>query len=209
MKLYDFALSPSPRRVRMFLAEKGVTVETVQVQLREGENHGEAFRKVNPGRFVPALELDDGTVLCEAPAICRYFEALHPDPPLMGRDPKEQGEIAMWERWADVNGFMAVADALRNSAERFKDRALVGKVDHAQIPALAERGRTRAEHFLHDLDERLGKSEWVGGAAFSVADITAFVTIGFCAMIELEVPGNLKNLKRWHDAMSARPSANA
>ena len=209
MKLYDFALSPSPRRVRMFLAEKDITVETVQVQLRDGENHGEAYRKINPNRFVPALELDDGTVICEAPAICRYFEALHPDPPLMGREPKEQAEIAMWERWADINGFMAVADALRNSAERFKDRALVGKVDYAQIPELAERGRARAEHFLTELDARLGESEWVAGPSFSVADITAYVTIVFGEMIELEVPGNLKNLNRWHELMSARPSVEA
>lgn len=209
MKLHDFALAPSPRRVRMFLAEKGIEIETAQVQIREGEQHKEAFRKINPWRYVPALELDDGSVICEATAICRYFEALHPEPPLMGRDAKEQGLVAMWDRWADVNGFMAVAEGLRNSIERFQNRAVVGPVDYAQIPELAERGKARTKQFLGDLDARLGEVEWVAGDAFSIADITAFVVTNFAGMIEIGIPEDAANLKRWHATMSARPSAEA
>lgn len=209
MKLYDFALAPSPRRVRIFLAEKGLEVETVQVQIREGEQHKEPFRTINPQRYVPALELDDGTVIWEAPAICRYFEALQPDPPLMGRDAKEQGLVAMWDRWAELFGFQAVAEGLRNSAERFQNRAVAGATDYAQIPELAERGKARTHQFLADLDTRLGDVDWVAGEAFSIADITAYVVSNFAGMIEIGIADNAKNLKRWHEVMSARPSAEA
>ncbi len=209
MKLYDFALAPSPRRVRIFLAEKGVEIPTVQVNLRGREQLTPEFAEINPNCTVPVLELDDGTRIFESIAICRYLEAAYPEPPLMGVKAKEQGVIAMWEHRCEIEGFLAGAEALRNSAEGFKDRALTGPHDYAQIPALAERGLKRMGHFLDMLDERLGKSEYLAGPTYTVADITALVVVDFFGRMKVEIPESHANLKRWHDAVSARPSAKA
>jgi len=209
MKLYDFALAPNPRRVRMFLAEKGITLPTVQVNLRQGEQFDETFKRDNPTMIVPALVLDDGTLLTETMAICRYFEALQPSPPLFGSTPREQALIEMWSRRAELEGFLAVAEALRNSVERFKDRALPGPQNYAQIPALVERGKARARVFLDVLDAHLARSEYMAGAAFTVADITAFVTVEFAGWVEVKPESRHAALARWHAAIAARPSAQA
>lgn len=209
MKLYDFALAPSPRRVRMYLAEKGIEVPTQQVNLREGEHLADAYLKINPRATVPVLELDDGTVICEFPAICRYFEEQQPEPPLMGTDAKDKAVVIMWDRFMEYDGFMAVAEALRNSAPRLENRALTGPVNVPQIPELAERGRERVQRFMKNLDTRLGEHEFVAGARFTVADITAFVAIEFAGVIKMEVPDDHANLKRWHASVAARPSAKA
>jgi glutathione S-transferase len=209
MKFYDCAPAPSPRRVRIFLAEKGVTLPTVQVDLRNGEHLKPEFAKVNPWHTVPVLELDDGTTISEAMACCRYIEETHPEPPLMGRDPKERAVIAMWEHRCEIDGFLAVAEAFRNESKGMKGRALTGAAGYEQIPALAERGKARARHFLKLLDERLVQSEFVAGPFYSVADITAFVTVEFAGWLKL-VPGDdQKSLHRWLDAMRERPSAKA
>ena len=155
MKLFDFELAPNPRRVRMYLAEKGLQIPSVQINLRQGEQFHAEFKDENPSMIVPALALDDGTLITETMAICRYLEALHPTPPLFGSTPKEQAMVEMWSRRAELEGFMAVAEALRNSVERFKDRALPGPRNYAQIPALVERGKARAAGFLEDLEAGL------------------------------------------------------
>lgn len=209
MNLNSFPLAPNPRRVRMFLAEKGIDTGSVQIQIREGEQFPGAFRNMNPWNYVPALQLDDGTVISEVPEICRHFEALHPDPPLMGRDAQERETVATWDRWADDSGFTPVADSLRKSFERFQNRGTVSPAEYARIPELAERGKDRTRQFLGDLDTRLGDVTWVAGDAFSIADITAFVVTHFAGMIEVGIPDDASNLKRWHEAMSARPSAEA
>ena len=126
MKLYDFALAPNPRRVRMYLAEKGIEVPTVQVNTREREQFSDAFQAVNPRGTVPVLVLDDGTVLTESVAICRYFEETHPEPPLFGRDAKEKAVIDMWNRRVEIECYAPAADVVRNSLEMFKDRAIPG-----------------------------------------------------------------------------------
>ena len=209
MKLYDFELAPNPRRVRMYLAEKGLSVPSVQVNLRQGEHLREEFRAENPALIVPALVLDDGALVTETMAICRYFEALHPAPPLFGTTAREQAMVEMWSRRAELEGFLAVAEALRNSLERFKDRALPGPRNYAQIPALAERGKTRVRGFFEDLDARLADSAYTAGDRFSVADITAFVTVEFAGWMEEKPRDDLRHLWRWHAEIASRPSAKA
>ena len=209
MKLYDCATAPSPRRARIFIAEKGLDIPMHEINLREGEQFADWFKEKNPCCTVPALELDDGTCIPETMSICRYLEAEHPEPALFGRTSLEQAEITFWNRRVESEGMMGIAEALRNRAGGFKNRAMTGQLGLSQIPELAERGRLRAEHFMGVLDARLQDSEFVGGAAFSIADITALVFVDFAAWVKL-VPGDeLTNLKRWHEAVSARPSATA
>src|SRR3954452_14568442 len=177
MKFYDCATAPSPRRVRIFLAEKGLTVGTVQVDLRNGEQFTPAFRAINPDCTVPALVLEDGTVIADAIAICQYIEELHPDPPLVGATPQERAMVNALNRQIERDGFFAAMDALRNTAKGLKDRALPGPHDYAQIPELAERGRARLENFFHDMDARLAEREFIVGSRYTIADISTMVLI--------------------------------
>ena len=209
MKLYDFKGAPNPRRVRMFLAEKGVSVPVRQVDLMAREQHGDAYRAINPWCTVPVLELDDGACIREAMTICRYIEAIHPEPALLGTTPVEQAAIGAWEHKFEVDGLIAVGEVLRNSVDAFAGRALPGPVSHEQIPALADRGRRRIAHFMDLLNERLGESEHVAGPGFSVADITAFVAVDFAARVEKDIPDGHPHVKRWHETIGARPSAQA
>ncbi|MDD3432829.1 MAG: glutathione S-transferase [Tepidiphilus sp.] len=209
MKLYDYPPAPNPRRVRIFLAEKGIEVPTEAVDLRQGAQLSEAFRRINPQCVVPYLVLDDGTGISESIAICRYFEALQPDPPLFGKTPLEQALVEMWSRRAEFEGLLAVADALRNSTPAFKNRALPGTDDFEQIPALVERGQRRTKRFFDVLEERLARSTFLAGDFFSVADITAFVTVDFAGWIKLALPETHTNARRWYETVRARPSASA
>ena len=210
MKLYDFALAPNPRRVRMFLAEKGIEVPSVQVNTRESEQFGETFRAINPYSQVPALELDDGTIITESVAICRYFEETHPEPPLMGRDAKDKAIVEMWNRRAELEGYMAVSETARNALPMFADRGLAGMPGGVpQIPALVERGKARFGRFVAHIDERLGDSAYLAGDDFTIADITAFVTIEFSGRADLGIPDDCANVARWHAQVAARPSAEA
>jgi len=149
MKFYDCLTAPSPRRVRMLIAEKGIQVETVQVDLARGEQLSEAFGRINPRRTVPVLELDDGTRLLDSNSISLYLDEVFPEPNLTGRGAKERAIIAMWQRDMDLNGLEAVAECFRNSAKGLRNRALTGAVDYEQIPALAERDRLRVRQFYN------------------------------------------------------------
>jgi glutathione S-transferase len=209
MKLYDSDFAPSPRRVRIFLAEKAIEVPTVKVDLGKKEQLQDDFREVNPHCTVPALELDDGTRLHEIPAICLYFEQIHPEPPLMGSNPVEKATVAMWDRHMEQDGATAARDAFRNSHPAFKGRALAGPHDIDQIPVLAELGRKRYGLFLQDLDARLARSVFVAGPAYTIADITALVTIDFAHAVKVGDIGGHDNVRRWYDQVSARPSADA
>ena len=209
MKFYDCATAPSPRRVRIFLAEKGVSVPTVQVDLRNNEQLTAEFRAVNPEATVPVLELDNGARITDAIGICVYFETIHPLPPLMGESAEEKAVVTAWQRIAERNGFYAVMEALRNSTPGLKDRALPGPDNYAQIPALAERGRARLAHFFEQMDARLAQSEFVAGARYSIADITTLVGVDFARWVKMPVPDACNNLRRWHAQVSARPSAKA
>lgn len=209
MKFYDCPPAPSPRRVRIFIAEKGLIdkIEIVPVDLRGGAHMTPDFERINPFRTVPALELDDGTCISESIACCRYLEAAFPEPPLMGRTPKEQGVIAMWEHRCEWDGFIGGAEMLRNTAPGFKNRALTGPVEIDQIPQLAERGRKRIAWFHEFLEKCLGDTDYVGGDTYSVADITALVSVDFAARQKAGIPESHTNLKRWYDRIAARPSS--
>lgn len=210
MKLYDFELAPNPRRVRMFLAEKGVTIPTVQVNVRNREQFTPEFIKLNPFCVVPVLELDDGTCIGESVAICRYVEVLHPEPPLMGRDAREQGIIEMWDRRAELEGMNAAGEAVRNLAPMFDGRGIAGVSDgFAQIPALVERGKKRMARFFDLWNTQLANNAFVAGPEFSIADITSFIAIEFSKRAEITIPAQCKHVARWHEAMSQRPSAKA
>jgi len=210
MKLHHSASSPNSRRVRIFLAEKGLSIPLVAVDLGKGEQHSEGYRAINRRRVVPTLVLEDGTAIGEVPAICRYIEEIHPAPPLLGQTAKEKAQVAMWERRAELEGFAAVMEAIRNVAPGLKGRAIAGPHNYAQIPELAERSRLRVEHFFADLDDRLGKVSFVAGDRFSIADITGLVTVDFAAKaINFSIPEKQISLKRWYDRISSRPSMSA
>ena len=207
MKFYDCATAPSPRRVRIFLAEKGINLPTVQVDLRNGEQFTDAFRAINPECTVPALQLDDGTVIADAVAICQYIEELHPDPPLIGATPQERAVVTALNRQIERDGFLAAMDALRNTAAGLKGRALPGPHDYEQIPELAERGRKRLEHFFRDMEARLSGRVFVAGDRYTIADISALIVVDFAGRLKLAVPEECANLRRWYAAVSGRPSA--
>mgnify|MGYP001823494731 CR=1 FL=1 len=209
MKFYDCKTAPSPRRVRIFLAEKELSIETVQIDLGAGEQFGEAFRKINPDCVVPALELDDGSCISEVLAICQYLEELQPEPALLGATPQERARVTMWNAKVEQQGLWAVADAFRNSAKGLADHAVTGPDPYPQIPALADRGRARVEQFFRRLDCRLAESRFVAGDNFSIADISAMVAVDFAGWIKITIPEDAKNLRRWHAEVSARPSAAA
>ena len=209
MKFYDCKTAPSPRRVRIFIAEKDIEIPTVQVDLRNGEQLSEAFRRINPRCTVPVLELDDGTCLTDTLAICHYVESEFPEPNLMGRGGREQALVLNWHEQVMTEGFLAGAEALRNTARGFADRALTGPTNFKQIPELAERGRARLEQFMAVLDGRLSESPYVALDRFTLADIGAFVCVDFAGWIKLPVLEQWPNIRRWHGELSARPSATA
>lgn len=211
MRFYSHSRAPSPRRVRIFAAEKGIALPTCEVDLAAGAQFEEAFLAVNPDATVPALVLDDGTCISESIAICRYLELAYPvEPHLFGTTASEQGVIEMWQRRMEQQGFDAVVESFRNTASGFRDRALPGPRAVPQIPALGERGRKRFGGFLIGLDRRLRDHHWVAGPSYSVADITALVAVDFgLRALALEWPGSLQYLARWHATMSARPGSSA
>lgn len=204
--LYDCATAPSPRRARILLAEKGVAHETIQVDLRNGEQLGEAYRQINPLCTVPALRTDEGALLTDNAAIAAYLEARHPEPPLLGRTPLEKAEVASWQWRVEFEGLMAIAEALRNSAPAMANRALPGPVDYPQIPALAQRGLARVQQFFATLDERLAGREHLAAGGFSIADITAVVAVDFARVVKLKPGEQHPQLLRWRAAMALRPS---
>ncbi len=206
LKLYDFAAAPSPLRTRIFLREKDVGYESIQVDLASGEQLSEAYRRINPSCTVPALVLDDGTLLNQNSAIAHYLEAAYPEPPLFGESPVDLGKVVNAATQAEMGGLMAVAEVLRNSAPRMKDRALPGPENYAQIPELAERGRARLERYLESLDKQLNGREFVAIDAFSYADITAYVVVDFAKWVKVTPREDQADLKRWFAAVESRPS---
>jgi glutathione S-transferase len=210
MKLYQSSSSPNSRRIRILLAEKGLSVPLVSVDLGKGEQRADAYRAINPRGVVPTLVLDDGTSIGEVPVIGRYLDDVHPEVPLFGNTSVEKALIAMWDRRVEQEGFASVMDSIRNKAPGLKGRAVAGPHDYEQITALVDRGSQRVRNLFADVDARLAKSTYVVGEQFSVADITLLVTIDFAAKaIEVPVPDQLHALKRWYQAVSSRPSATA
>ena len=207
MKFYDCNTAPSPRRVRIFIAEKGIDIETVQVDLGSGEQFSDEFRKLNPDCAVPVLQLDDGSCLSEVTAICQYLEECYPEPPLLGTTAGERARVTMWNAKIEQQGLLSMADAFRNSAKGLKGRAVTGIRGYEQIPELAERGRQRVLQFFERLDAQLAENPFVAGAKFSMADITALVLVDFAAWVRIAVPDEAGNLARWYGEVSARPGS--
>jgi len=204
--LYDCATAPSPRRARILLAEKGVAHETVQVDLRNNEQLGDAFRKINPQCTVPVLRTDDGLLLTDNAAIAAWLEARYPEPPLLGRTPQEKAEIASWNWRVEFEGLLPIAEAMRNSAPSLANRALPGPINHAQIPELAQRGLARLQQFLVTLNERLAEREFIATDRFSIADLTAVVAVDFARVVKIRPGEQHPHLLRWRAAMAERPA---
>lgn len=206
LTLYDCSTAPSPRRARILLAEKGVTHATIQVDLKNSEQLSEAFQKINPQCTVPVLRTEDGTVLTDNAAIIAYVEALYPEPPLLGTTPHEKAAIASWNWRVEYEGFMSVAEALRNSSPAMANRALPGQLNYPQIPELAQRGLSRLQHFFVMLNDHLAGRHFIAGDRFSVADITAVVAVDFARVVKVRPGEAHPHIQRWRAAMALRPS---
>ena len=204
--LYDCSTAPSPRRARILLAEKGIRHETVQVDLRNGEQLGEAYRKINPQCTVPALRTEEGVILADNAAITAWAEARHPDPPLLGTTPLEKAEVASWNWRAEFEGLLAIAEAMRNTSPALANRALAGPANYAQIPELGKRGIERLQRFLVVLNERLEGRDYVAGDRFSVADITAVVAVDFARIVKVKPAEQHPHLLRWRVKIGERPA---
>jgi glutathione S-transferase len=202
MKLYDTATAPNPRRVRIFIAEKGLDVPVEQVDLNGKQNHTPEFRKKNPLGAVPVLELDDGTSIAESVAICRYFEGVKPDPPLMGVDAKDRAVVEMWQRRMENEIFTPIAHVFVHTHEWFKGR-------RAQVPEYGESCRTHALARMKWLDGELASRPFVAGDRYTIADITALVGIDWGRVTKTRMPAECTNLLAWHERVSSRPSAKA
>ncbi len=207
MKIYEFRRAPNPRRVQMFLAEKNINVEYVQVNVRNGENRENDYLAINPKSGVPALQLDNGNVISESMAICRYFDAIQPEPFLFGETAEEKGLVEMWNRKIEIEGMNPVGECLRNSSEAFKDRAVPDPRPTKQIPELAERGSMLANRFLDDINKRLSENKYVAGENFSMADINLYVFLDFASWVKVIPSENHKSLIKWKELVSTRESA--
>jgi len=203
MKLYDGGRAPNPRRVRIFLAEKGITVPIEPVDLGALQQKSAAFTAVNPVQRVPVLVLDDGSIIAESIAICRYFEALNPDPPLFGVGARDIAEIEMWNRRLELHLFFPISHVFRNTHPAMKE------MEVPQVPAWAEANKPRIADFLGILDRDLANRPFVAGDRYTVADITGLVAIDFMKPAKLTVPEACANVRRWHAQVAGRPSAGA
>jgi len=202
VKIYSSSTAPNPRRVRIFLAEKGIQVPYEEVDIVKAVNRGPEFLKKNPMGAVPVLELDDGTCIAESIAICRYFEEIQPQPPLFGIDAKDRALVEMWNRRMEFALFIPIADAFRQRHEFFKGRI-------RQVPEYAETQRLNAGDNLQWLDVELANRRFIAGDWFTIADITAMVAIDFGRVAKIAIKPEQKNLARWHSEVSSRLSAKA
>jgi len=203
MKLYDGGRAPNPRRTRIFLAEKGIKLPIEPVDLGAMQHKSPTYAAVNPLMRVPALVLDDGSVITESIAICRYFEALHPDPPLFGRGALETARIEMWNRRMELHFLFPVSHVFRNAHPAMKE------MEVPQVLAWAEANKPRILEFIRFLDSELKERPFIAGDTFTVADITGLVSVDFMKPAKRAVPDELGHLKRWHAGVAARPSAAA
>jgi glutathione S-transferase len=203
MKLYDGGRAPNPRRVRIYLAEKGIEVPKEPVDLGALQHKSAAFTALNPVQRLPVLVLDDGTAISESIAICRYFEALHPEPTLFGRGAMEIARIEMWNRRLELHLLFSVSHVFRHTHPAMKE------LEVPQVPAWAEANKPRIAAFLNILDRELERHPFVTGDRYSVADITGLVAIDLMKPAKLALPDELGNVRRWHKDVSSRPSASA
>ncbi len=210
MKLYHASGSPNSRRVRILIAEKNLDIELVSVDLSTKQQFSDGYRTVNPRAVVPTLVLDDGTAIGEAPVIMRYLDDAFAQTSLYGTTPEEKAVVAMWERRAEVEGFAAVMEGVRNTAASLKGRAISGPHGYEQIPELIERSKLRVANFYDDLEARLASVAFVAGERFTAADITALVTVDFATRaFAMPIPDGHVAVQRWYERVSTRSSATA
>jgi glutathione S-transferase len=202
MKLYDSKQAPNPRRVRIFLAEKGISVPIVSVEIAKGETRSSPYIDKNPLGGLPMLELDDGTCIAESVAICRYFEATQPDPPLLGSGAVDQAVVEMWQRRMELELMRNVTGCFQNTHDFFK-----GRIE--QVPAFGEVCRKNARTRLAWLDGEMARRPFIAGDRYTIADITALCSIDFGRVVDIRIADDQKNLARWYEAVSTRPSAKA
>ncbi len=207
MRFYDCATAPSPRRVRFFIAEKGLDIPVTQVDLAAGEQLADEFLAINPDATVPVLALDNGEYLTESNAICYYLESEFPEPPLIGQNGAERAATLMWNQKIEFNLLLAIAECFRNTAPGMRGRAITGPNNYKQIDALAKRGWQRASDALVRFNARLEDAPYVAGAQFTMADITLKVAVDFTRWIKLDVPESLSALHEWNQRVQARPAA--
>jgi glutathione S-transferase len=201
MRIIETRTAPNPRRVRIFLAEKGIAVPFEDRDLGAGELKRTDFTAINPLQRVPVLLLDDGTAITETMAICRYFEEVQPEPALFGRGALGRAVVEMWNRRMELNLFFSIAQVFRHLHPK------MAHLEVPQVPAWAEANRPRVAEMLAVLDQQLGRERFVAGPDYSVADITALVAIDFMKPARVAMPEGLSNVARWHAEVSARPSA--
>ncbi len=207
MKIYDWHIAPNPRRLHIYLAEKGLNIPFVEVGGEDLKLKPEYIAKY-PHAMVPMLELDDGTLIGEAMAIARYFEELHPDPPLMGVDAKDKAIVEMWEKRANEEGMLAASELFRNTHAAFAERGLPGSSEPVrQVPELVVRAKERLGRFYRKFDAQLANNEFVAGRRYTVADATALCAVDFGKWTDFQIPPECQNMQRWYEAVSARPSA--
>lgn len=203
MKLFDGGRAPNPRRVRVFLAEKGIEVPLVPVDMGALGHKSEEITRLNPLQRLPVLELDDGTIITESVAICRYFEELHPEPPLFGTSATGRALVEMWQRRVEFNFLGPVAAAFRHIHPAMKEWEV------PQVPEWGEVNKPKAVGFMRFLDKELAGREFIAGDSYSIADITGLITIDFMKPARIEMPTGLDHLRRWYQTVSTRPSAGA
>ena len=204
MKLYTYDPAPNPRRLTLFLKLKGIEIDTQQIDMMTAEQLNDGYRQVNPACTLPALVLDDGTVLTEVIGMFSYLEELHPEPSLMGSTPLERAQAISWCHRLFQSLMVAIASALRNRGKHFHNRALPGTLDTPQIPEMAERGLMQIHHILPHLDAHLASSTWLAGDNFTIADIDLLVMIDFLAWIKESIPDTCPDLQAWHQRATAR-----
>ena len=209
LKLYDYPGAPNPRRARMIIAEKGIDIPKVTVNLFRMEQLSPEFLAINPQGTVPVLETDDGTYLTETVAICRYLEELQPEPPLMGSSAIEKALVLNWNNIVEQSGMISIAETLRNWSPGFRNRAFPGSTDYPQMPELIDRGRKRTEQFFDQIETRLQQSTYLAGDNFSLADISLLAITDFAGWVEIKPTETRPALSLWHEAVSARPSSSA
>ncbi|MFT5425390.1 MAG: glutathione S-transferase [Gammaproteobacteria bacterium] len=206
MKFYDCSMAPNPRRVRIFIKEKGLDIPSVEVDLFGGENLKEDYLSKNIWGLCPALELDDGTVISEAPAVCSYLNDIHPEPPLFGTTPLERAQVISWDRHMEHSGMQSVIYAFRNNFPDFAMRGVGGREGDKIIPELIERGKNGIKIYFERLEKRLSDSPYIAGKSYSMADITGLVAIDFAKFAEFEIPDANTHSRKWYEKVSSRPA---
>jgi len=209
VKLFDFQRAPNPRRIRLFIADKGLDIPRISVNLYGMEQLSPQFLAINPGGTLPVLETDEGSYLSECIAICHYLEQLHPDPCLMGSTPVQQAQVLMWSNIVENDGINAVAEILRNVSPGFRDHVLPGPMKIAQIPALIERGQMRLHQFLSRIEQQLDTHRWLAGSEYSFADISLLATVEFATWVNIDACNSNPAIANWYQQMSTEDSIRA